>query len=208
MIFVSCEMGSYINESYSFNDETGQEQNEMKENEEEKIEKRLIMRAEGSEEEEESKLNAKIREILNKKIEEFNIKGILEQYWFIPLVFTGVLVLPWAIFIIITIFRSLRKSKCWTKSWVIFTFAILQVILGIVLYLATAKFMSQILGIIPLPENPAIEIIKQSTLIVETSSFIPSILYLVMIPLSIVYIILAHKVKKQYKAEKRAKKAA
>lgn len=166
--------------------------------------KALILRADDGAEQE-SKLNAKIREFLNKKIEEFNIKGIVEQYWFVPAIFAGVLMLPWIIFILITAIRTLRK-KCWTKSWVIFTFAIIQVVLGVVLYLITTKFIGQMLEIIPLPENPAIEIIKNSTLGIQTCTFIPSIIYLAMIPLTIVYMILAHKVKRDYKEEKRAKK--
>lgn len=166
----------------------------------EEVSKALIKRADNGTEEE-SKLNAKIREYLNKKIEEFNINGIVEQYWFVPAIFAGVLMLPWIIFILITAIRTLRK-KCWTKSWVIFTFAIIQVVLGVVLYLITTKFIGQMLEIIPLPEHPAIEIIKNSTLGIQTCTFIPSIIYLAMIPLTIVYMILAHKVKKDYKQKK------
>lgn len=168
-----------------------------------------ILRADASsQEEQESKLAIKIRELLNQQIEKFNINGIVEQYWFIPLLMTLGLMLPWLIFILITIIRSLRKGKIWTKSWVVFVFAAIQVITGIAIYLLTARFMSQFLEILPIPDNPTTEIIKASTLTVETSAFIPSILYLVMIPLTIAYMIIAHKVKKQYKADKKEKKAA
>lgn len=162
--------------------------------------------ADDGSEEQESKLNAKIREFLTQKIEEFNINGIVEQFWFVPLIITFGLMLPWLIFILITLIRTLRKKKVWTKSWVIFVFAILQVVFGLALYIATASFTTQILDIIPLPDNPAIEIVRASSLSIQTSTFIPSILYLVMIPMTIVYMVLAHKVKKDYKSEKKGKK--
>lgn len=176
------------------------------ETEEEPEEKSLIRytRAE-SEEEKETELKQKIRKLLTKKIDELNIKNIVEQYWFIPLVITLLLVLPWLLFIIITLFRTLRRNKYWTKSWVIFTFASVQVGLGIVLYVFTTRFMSQVVNLLPLPESPAVDVLKGSSLAVKTSSFIPSILYLVMIPLSIIYIICAFKAKKDYKKSKESK---
>lgn len=168
--------------------------------------RRLIVRE--GEEEKESKLKQKIRDLLNQKIEELNINEYVEQFWYAPLIFTGLLVFPWALFIIVTIIRTIRKSKCWTKPWVVFFFAFLQVIFGIALYLVTTKFIGKILEVISLPEDSPAALLNNASLSVQTSSFIPSILYLVMIPLTIVYIILAHRVKKQHKIEKKERKAA
>jgi len=162
----------------------------------------MVNAEDSSAEEEESKLTLKIKEILNKKLEEFDLKGKITQYSFVPWILLAVLILPWAVFIVLTLIRTIRKTKVWSKPWVVFSFAFIQVILGVVLYLATAKFMTQLLGLLPDIDNPAIDILKNSTLSVKTGTFIPSILYIVMIPLSIVYVILCHKIKKEYKNNK------
>lgn len=157
-------------------------------------------------EEEESKLTAKIREILNQKIAEFKLEDYIAQYSWVPIVLALVLIFPWAVFVVITLIRTIRRRKVWTKSWVVFTLAFIQLILGIVLYLATSKFMGKLLELLPDMNNPYVDMLKYSTLSVKTGTFLPSIIYLAMIPFTIVYIILCHKVKKQYKADKRAKK--
>ena len=74
--------------------------------------------------------------------------------------------------------------------------------------MVTTKFIGKILEVISLPEDSPAALLNNASLSVQTSSFIPSILYLVMIPLTIVYIILAHRVKKQHKIEKKERKAA
>lgn len=171
-----------------------------------------VTRAEGtSSEEQESKLNQKIREIINKYIEQFKINDFVQQFSYVPLLFVMFLILPWLAFILLTLLRTIRKNKIWTKSWIVFVFAAIQVVLGIVLYLAVAKFSGQLLGYIPVGNEDVskyIAILEQSTIGIQTCMFIPSIMYLVMIPLTIVYIILAHKVKKEYKKTKREKRSA
>lgn len=169
--------------------------------------RRAILAAE-SDEEKESKLKQKIRDLLNEKIEDLNINEYIDEFWFVPLILTGLLVFPWALFILISVIRTIRKRKYWTKPWVVFFFAALQVVFGIALYIVTTKFIGNIVDLISLPDDSPAALLKSATLSIQTSSFIPSILYLAMIPLTIAYMILAHKVKKQYKIEKKERKAA
>ena len=65
--------------------------------------------------------------------------------------------------------------------------------------------MPQAANILPLADYA--DVIDRMNISVQTSSFIPSIFYLIMIPMGIVYAVFRHKVKKQYKAEKEARKA-
>lgn len=171
-------------------------------------ESKLVLRGEPTEEdieETESELTVKVRQLIHKYIDDIDIPGYVTQYGLYIFIVTMVLILPWAILALVSLIRTIRR-KCWVKTWYVFTFAFIQLILGVVLTVATANFLPKIADVLPLGDLNSV--LSSLTLSVKTSSFIPSILYLVMIPFGIVYAIFAHKVKKQYKEEKRAKKAA
>lgn len=171
-------------------------------------ESKLVLRGEPTKEdveETESELTIKVRQLIHKYVDDINIPGYVTDYGLYIFIATMFLILPWAILALVSFIRTLRR-KCWVKSWYVFTFASIQLILGVVLTVATTNFLPKIASVLPL--GSLNEVLNSLTLSVKTSSFIPSILYLAMIPFTIVYVIFAHKVKKNYKAEKRARKAA
>lgn len=157
-------------------------------------------------EEAEDELTIKIRQLIDKYIADIDIPGYVTEYGLYIFIATLFLMLPWAILAVVSIIRIIRPKKCWVKTWYVFVFAFEQLLLGVVITIATAKFLPQIANIIPLGDLK--EVLNSLSLTVKTSSFIPSVLYLAMIPFTLIYMILAHKVKKQYKEEKREKKAA
>lgn len=159
-------------------------------------------------------------EQLRQKVTEF-IKGLIpfdienidySAGGIMPWILLGVIVLgilPWALFAVITIIRTIRRKKCWTKPWIVFTFAFTQLIFGIgitlVFKFATPLIMQFAGAAIPAEFAALLPGLSVSF---KTAAYISSIIYLAMIPLTIVYMILCHKVKKEFKQEKRNKKLA
>lgn len=177
--------------------------------EKQNTEKHLIHRGDPSPEEveeTEDELTIKVRQLIDKYIADIDIPGYVTQYGLYIFIITLFLMLPWAILAIVSLIRLIRPKKCWVKTWYVFVFAFEQLLLGVVITIATSKFLPQIANVLPLGDLK--EVLNSLTLTVKTSSFIPSILYLAMIPFGIVYGILAHKVKKEYKRAKKEKKAA
>lgn len=152
----------------------------------------------------EEKIKSELTDKLNKTIDEYATSfSSYSLYYFIALI---AFILPWAALAIFSIIRIIRRKKVWVKSWYVFAFASIQLILGVVLTIATSKFLPQIANVLPMEDFK--DVLSSLTLDVKTSSFLPSILYLAMIPLTIVYMILAHRVKKNYKLEKKEAKKA
>lgn len=180
--------------------------------------KAYVVRAE----EADSETKQQIKEFIDKlladlpmdKIASFNLDEMvgvenLTLYSYIGLV--GLAALPWLLFALITIIRTIRKNKCWTKPWVVFVFAFLELILGIVLFAGLKYGVSAILGAVggSIPtEYAGLLTAGGVTLSVKFSCLIASLVYVVMIPLTIVYMIIARGVKKDYKEQKKNKKAA
>ena len=146
----------------------------------------------------------KLIEVLNNKLGIIN--EVFDKYGLYVFIFLLVLMAPWALFALLTLIRTFRIRKCWTKTWIVFFFAALQLILGVGLFLLTSKFIPLFTKFIR--EGLIKTIVSSSSFTITTSSFIPSIVYLMFIPLTIIYVILAHKIKKDYKEYKREKKAA
>lgn len=113
--------------------------------------------------------------------------------------FIGVIVFAviWAILIVITLIRTFSSKKPWTIFgpwfWIVGS---LQVVLGLALtifckfYLPNMSFMQRALEGSP---------IKSFAVAPRTSMLIPSMIFLGMIVFAIVYTIIAHPVKKEYK---------
>lgn len=147
------------------------------------------------------KIRSEIQSKLNLSVGEFATSfSEYSLYYFIVM---WALIAPWLALAIFSIIRIIRRKKVWVKTWYLFVFASIQLILGVVLTIAVNNFLPQIFGVLPLGDFQ--DVLNTLKLSVVTSSFIPSILYLVMIPLVIVYTVFAHKAKKQYKREKKAK---
>ena len=163
-------------------------------------------RAEGdSQKSTQEELEAAIKEYLYKLLPLDTIYGFTEtadQYsTYVVLGLIGLMVFPWALFALVTLIRTLRREKCWTKPWIVFVFAFLQVIFGIVLTYGTKYAMPLISKYIP-----QVGTILEDTglaLMIKTGCLIPSFIYCGMIPFTIVYIIFAHRLKVDYKLKKR-----
>lgn len=171
-----------------------------------------------TEPEDEEDLDAKVKNLISSLIDKIDLESenlqtvykIAGDYGkYIPLL-SVVMAAPWALFALVTIIRTIRRRKCWTKPWIVFFFAFLQLILGVGIYAATKFALPAISD--TLVSNTSAggigEIISGGTLLIKTGCFVSSILYLVMIPLTIAYMIVAHKVKKEFKQYKKEKKLA
>lgn len=153
-----------------------------------------------------TELTKKIRILINQYVDQFGLPQYVADYGLYILFVTIFLMLPWAILAIFAFIRILRPKKCWVKTWYVFTFASIQLFLGVVLTLATSFFLPNIINLLP-AGSEFVDVLNSLSLVIKTSSFVPSIFYLIMIPMGIVYAVFRHKVKKQYKADKAARKA-
>ena len=127
--------------------------------------------------------------------------------------------LPWLLFALVTLIRTLRPKKCWTKVWIVFFFAFLELILGAVLTIglkvAFPMLKPTLLGLIANGDSTFTSLLGGLNLSIQFGCYWASLVYIAMIPLTIIYMIIAHgpkkefkEFKKQKKAEKLAKKAA
>lgn len=119
--------------------------------------------------------------------------------------------LPWLLFFIFTLVRTLRKRKCWAKPWFIFVFAFLELILGAGLYFGLKYGLTFALdkfgGMLPIPEEYA-GLLAGISISFKMHCLWAGIVYLAMIPYTIVYMVFAHGAKKEYKIWKKAKALA
>ena len=136
---------------------------------------------------------------------DYSFNGIM-NYVLLGVIVLGIL--PWFIFILMTLIRTLRKKKCWTRPRFIFVFAFLELILGIgltVIFKFAPKIASSIL---PKSVSSYTWLLDGLDITLKTAAYWASLVYLVMIPLAIVYVIICHKTKVEYKKEKIEAKAA
>lgn len=134
--------------------------------------------------------------------------GMENATLYIYLGITLLAALPWLLFALVTIIRTIRKRKCWTKPWIVFFFAFLELILGAGLFFGLKygiKLATPLLTFVPETYLPLLEGIDINF---QMSCFYASIVYIAMIPLTIVYMIFAHGVKKEFKIYKKSKKFA
>ncbi len=171
-----------------------------------------IMRDEpgASETSKEEELKQKVTEFI-KGLIPFDINNIdYSAGGIMPYVLLGVILLgifPWALFAVFTIIRTIRKKKCWTKPWIVFVFACTQLVFGVIITLVF-KFGTPLIMQVAGEQIPAEAqgLLAGLNVVFKTAAFVPSIIYLSMIPVSIVYLIIAHKVKKDFKQDKKDKK--
>lgn len=161
----------------------------------------------GETETEENDLKEKIRTLINDKLSGLDIPGKVADFGLYLFLALGVFAVPWALFALLTILRTIRKRKCWTKPWIVFTFSFITLILGVGLTLATGKLLPTIQEKIP-QIGEMMEKLPQFSLSIKTFAYMPSIVYLICIPVAIVYAIISHKVKKEFKQYKREKRHA
>jgi len=106
---------------------------------------------------------------------------------------------PWVIFAILTLCRTFRKRKIWTRPWIIFVFAFPQLILGLVLTYGYKYFVPMIIKLKP---NWAF-LGNTVGLTIKTGCLIPSFVYVAFIAMTIIYAILVRPFKRRYKLESR-----
>jgi len=166
---------------------------------------KAILRAEGESEQEESKLTTAIKDYIKSVLPMDAIYSMAEkadQYSnYVAIGIIALFAFPWALFGLVTLIRTLRKRKIWTKPWIVFFFAFIQVFLGIILTYGAKYAMPLVAKYVP----KVAEILEstQLGLDIRTGCLIPSFVYVAFIPLTIVYAIIAHPVKYEYKMWKR-----
>lgn len=125
---------------------------------------------------------------------------------------TALAALPWLLFALFTLIRTLRPKKCWAKPWFIFVFCFLEVILGAGLTLGLKYGLSAatpvISGMMVGDAEKFAPILEGIKIVFEMNCLLASYVYLAMIPFTIIYIIIAHGPKKEYKIWKKSKKYA
>ena len=106
--------------------------------------------------------------------------------------------LPWAWFALLTFVRTFRRLKIWTRTWMVFVLALPQLILGIVLRYGTTGILAALGNKIEVLKTVS-EIFKPT---ITFNCFWASFVYLAMVPMTIVYVILARPFKSQWRFEK------
>lgn len=147
------------------------------------------------------KLVDKITEKLWEPIQKLDIPGKVEQFGQYGLYALFALAAPWLVFAIITFVKTLLRKRIGAKPWIVFVFSFLSLILGVGITIASTILLPKLTGMIPnIPQDIA-GLLNGASLSIKTCAFVSSILYLVMIPFSIVYVVFRKKYKKQLKKE-------
>ena len=162
---------------------------------------RMSVRAGGEKSKEE--IEKALRDFLNKMIpfdRVYEATKVADQYAVYALAgLVALFAFPWVIFALLTLVRTLKRQKCWTKPSIVIVLAFPQLILGIVLTYGM-KYLMPFLG----DKIEIVNTINQSlTLGVRTGCLIPSFVYCGVFILTIPYIFFARPLKVEYKFEKR-----
>ncbi len=111
-------------------------------------------------------------------------------------------ILPWAWFALLTLVRTLRRHKIWTRTWMVFVFGLPQLILGIVVRYGSKGILDALGNNIPVLKTIAGIFTPE----IRFSCLWASFVYLAMIPFVIVYLIVAHPFKTRWRFEKELKR--
>ena len=171
-------------------------------------ENRAIVRAEAQEtssEEEQKDLATTLKEYLYNMIpdnitEKSGQVGEKAPYIFLAII--ALFALPWAWFILVTLLRTFRETKCWTRLGIIIWGALLQVVLGIVLTYGTNYLWPYLAERVDALKEYANSI----NFDLRTGCLIPSFIWLGFVVTAIPYWILRRPLKyqaRQYKAYER-----
>ena len=164
---------------------------------------RAVMREEVQQtsNEEGTDLASALKEYLYKMIPE-NITEksgqVGEKAPYILLAVIALFALPWAWFILVTLIRTLRRRKCWTRLGIIIWGALLQVILGIVLTYGTKYLWPYLAERVEALKDYANSI----NFDIRTGCLIPSFIWLGFAVTAIPYWILRRPLKYQAKQHK------
>ena len=120
---------------------------------------------------------------------------------YVPYVLLGIIILfclPWGWFALVSLIRTFRKNKCWTRPGIIIFGAFIQLILGIVLTYGIKYAIPLIANVVP-QIQPYIGMFEID---LRFGCLIASFIYLGVFAASIAYWIIAHRVKVEYRFEK------
>ena len=179
----------------------GSSSNSSQQNESE--ESRAVIRAEEAKEaQDEDSLKQTLKEyLLNMLPANISEKtGQLGTY--APYILLGLIVLfalPWAWFAFVTLIRTLRKDKCWTRPGIIIFGALLQVVLGLVLTYGAKYFWPYIADRVEALKDFA----NAVNFDIRTGCLIPSFVYLGVLAMTIPYLLLRAPLKRKWKWQKR-----
>lgn len=130
-----------------------------------------------------------------------------------PLLLTGMMafmIFPWALFGLVTLFRTFRRNKCWTKFWIVFVFGFIQPAIGVggevVSRFVLPKVINVAVGRLPKSFATYGAVAKDSQISFRFGCYIAGVIYLVMIVAAIIYAIIAHRLKVTHKLVKRLDK--
>ena len=156
--------------------------------------------------------NTKSKEELNAALKEFAYKYIpLDKIAsvndaagkYVPIALLAIVILvafPWALLALVTLIRTLRRDKVWTKPWIVIVLAFPQLILGLVLTYGlkhglpiAARFVEILQKVLDAGVSANI----------STLCLIPSFVYLGVLVYSFIYMFFAHGPKVQYKLRRR-----
>ena len=150
----------------------------------------------------EAELREAIRSLILQKIPLDRIVALNDQFGkYVPYALLGVIVLfalPWGWFALISLIRTFRKNKCWTRPRVILLGAFIQLILGIVLTYGLQYALPLIASKVPQVKT----VTDIVSIDIRFSCLIASFIYLGVFVMSIFYWIIARKVKVEYKFDK------
>ena len=120
----------------------------------------------------------------------------------ILLALIAIFALPWLWFGIVTILRTIRRSKFWTRPMIVLFWAFPQLIFGIGLTYGS----KYILPFLATKFEQVEEYVNSFSFDIRTGCLIPSFVYLGVLAMTIVYWIIRRPIKIQYKMERYAKK--
>lgn len=131
------------------------------------------------------------------KVAELDVKfGKYVPYALLALI--GVFALPWAWFAFISLIRTLRRRKCWTRPGIVFVWAFPQVFLGLFLTYGTKYALPLIAG--------KIDKVKEFTdfinFDIKTGCLVPSFIYGGIFVLALVYWIIVRPLKVEWRFNK------
>lgn len=125
-----------------------------------------------------------------------------EKAPFILLALIAIFALPWLWFAIVTVLRTIRRDKFWTRPMIILFWGLPQMIFGIGLTYGTKYLFSFLAQKIAALQEYA----NSFNFDIRTGCLIPSFVYLAFVAMTVVYWIIRRPIKIQYKMEKYARK--
>lgn len=174
------------------------------ESSEEQSESRAVVREGGSltTAKSEAELRAAVKEFILSKIPLDMIVTLNSQFGqYVPYVLLGIIVLfclPWGWFALISLIRTFRKKKCWTRPGIIIFGAFIQLILGIVVTYGLKYAIPMVGNVVP-EAKPYLDLFSID---LRFGCLVASFVYLGVFVMSIAYWIIARRVKVEYRFDK------